>query len=69
MRSSFVDWAAECTDVPKEIAEHALHHLDGTAAERAYRRTDYFEKRRGLMEDWANYVVGTGNLPDDDDWG
>ena len=24
MRSSFRDWAAECSDVPREIAEHAL---------------------------------------------
>ena len=60
MRSSFRDWAAECTDVAKEIAEHALHHIEGSAAERSYRRTDYFDKRRGLMDDWASYVYQTG---------
>ena len=57
MRSSFRDWAAECSDVPREIAEHALAHIEGSAAELAYRRTDYFERRRTLMQAWANYVL------------
>ena len=58
MRSSFRDWAAECSDVPREIAEHALAHVEGSASELAYRRTDYFERRRGLMQDWADYILG-----------
>ena len=49
MRTSFRTWAAECSDVPREIAEHALAHVEGSAAELAYRRTDYFERRRVLM--------------------
>ena len=57
MRSSFRDWAAECSDVPREIAEHALAHVEGSAAELAYRRTDYFERRRGLMQAWADFVT------------
>ena len=57
-RSAFRDWAAECTDVPREIAEHALAHVEGNAAELAYRRTDYFEKRRGLMDTWADFLTG-----------
>ena len=56
MRSSFRDWAAECSDVPREIAEHCLAHVEGSASELAYRRTDYFERRRGLMEEWAAYI-------------
>lgn len=64
MRSSFRDWAAECSDVPGEIAEHALAHVEGSAVERAYRRTDYFEKRRGLMQDWANYLGQTNDSKD-----
>ena len=56
LRSSFRDWAAEKSDVPREIAEHALAHIEGSAAELAYRRTDYFERRRGLMEAWAEYL-------------
>ena len=57
MRASFRTWSAECSDVPREIAEFALAHVEGSAAELAYRRTDYFEKRRQLMEDWSNYVL------------
>ncbi len=57
-RSSFRDWAAEKTSVPREIAEHALCHIEGSAAEIAYRRTDYFDKRRDLMQQWANFVTG-----------
>ena len=56
MRSSFRDWAAECSDAPREVAELALAHVEGTATERAYRRTDLFERRRELMESWAGYV-------------
>ena len=58
MRSSFRDWAAEKTDYPSEIAEHALAHIEGSATERAYRRTDYFERRRELMQDWSDYLSG-----------
>ena len=56
LRSSFRDWAAECTEFPSEICEFALAHVEGSSAERAYRRTDYFEKRRKLMEEWAGYL-------------
>ena len=57
LRSTFQDWAAEQTDTPAEIVEHALAHLEGSATIRAYRRTDYFEKRRSLMSAWADYVT------------
>ena len=56
LRSSFRDWAAECTEYPREICEFALAHVEGSAAELAYRRTDYFERRRGLMQQWADFV-------------
>ncbi len=59
-RSAFRDWAAEKTDYPAEIAEHALAHLEGSESVRAYLRTDYFEKRRALMAEWAEYVTGEG---------
>ena len=57
MRSSFRDWGAECSDAPREIAEFALGHVEGSAAELAYRRTDYFERRRELMQAWADYLA------------
>ena len=56
-RTSFRVWAAECTDVPREIAEHALGHIEGSASELAYRRTDYLRQRSTLMQQWADYVV------------
>lgn len=55
-RSSFADWAAECTQFHKEIAEKALAHRVPNAVEAAYRRTDFFEKRRSLMAKWAEYL-------------
>ena len=56
-RSTFSDWVAEQTDYPDELAEHSLGHLVGDATVRAYRRTDYFEKRRELMDAWAEFVT------------
>ena len=57
-RSSFRDWAAECTGYPHEVCEMALAHTIGNKAEAAYRRGDLFEKRRRLMTDWAAFCVG-----------
>ncbi len=54
-RSSFRDWAGEETHFPREVAAAALAHVIGDKAEQAYRRGDALEKRRGLMEAWANY--------------
>jgi integrase len=58
-RSSFTDWAAEQTDFPKEVADKALAHRILNAVEAAYRRTDFFDKRRLLMDQWAAYVVAS----------
>ena len=57
-RSSFLDWAAEETNHPREVAEAALAHVVRNQVEAAYRRTDLFERRRRLMEDWAAYLAG-----------
>ena len=56
-RSSFRDWAAECTDAPREVCELALAHVNSDRVEAAYRRTDLFDRRRVLMNDWAAYVA------------
>lgn len=55
-RSSFRMWAGEQTNIPREVAEFALAHVVGDAAERAYQRSDLFEKRRKLMAAWARYL-------------
>jgi integrase len=57
-RSSFRDWCAETTDFPREICEQALAHTIGNAAELAYRRTDWLERRRALMVEWAEFLYG-----------
>jgi integrase len=54
-RSSFRDWAAECTAYPHEVAEMALSHSVGNKVEAAYRRGDMFDKRRKIMDDWASF--------------
>ena len=55
-RSSFRDWAAECSDAPREVCELALAHVNSDRVEAAYRRTDLFEQRRVLMEQWSGFV-------------
>jgi len=55
-RSSFRDWAGDCTTHPREVIEAALAHVIGNKTEAAYRRSDAFEKRRQLMADWARYL-------------
>ena len=63
-RSSFRDWAAEETDHPREVAEAALAHKVRNQIEAAYRRSDLFERRRRLMDDWAGYLAGGSRGPD-----
>jgi integrase len=55
-RTSFRTWAQEKTDYPREVAEAALAHSAGDAVERAYARSDLFDKRRAMMQDWADYL-------------
>lgn len=57
-RSAFRDWAAEETSYPGEVAEAALAHAIPNKVEAAYRRTDFLEKRRALMRDWAAFCTG-----------
>ncbi len=54
-RSTFRDWVAERTSFPNEVAEAALAHTIKNAAEAAYRRGDLLEKRREMMQAWADY--------------
>jgi len=54
-RSSFRDWCAEQTNFARELAEQALAHAVGDSVERAYHRTDLFDKRRRLMQAWGDF--------------
>jgi integrase len=55
LRSSFRDWAAERTGFQREVCEMALAHAIPDAVEKAYRRGDLFDKRRKLMDAWAEF--------------
>jgi integrase len=60
-RSSFKDWCVEQTDTPWVVREAALAHNLGNSTETAYARSDLFERRRGLMETWAQFLT-TGTV-------
>lgn len=55
-RSTFRDWASETTSYPREVCEMALAHDERDQTEGAYSRTDFLEKRRPLMQDWAEHA-------------
>ena len=55
-RSSFRDWAGEFTNAPRAVMEAALAHTVRDKAEAAYARSDLFERRRALMEQWETYL-------------
>ncbi|MCY4012737.1 MAG: site-specific integrase, partial [Gammaproteobacteria bacterium] len=55
-RSSFRDWAAEKTGYHRDVIEAALAHQVANKVEAAYFRTDLLEKRRELMQEWADYL-------------
>jgi integrase len=57
-RSSFRDWCGE-TGVPRELAERALAHSVGNAVEEAYARSDLLDRRRLVMQEWANFLDGS----------
>lgn len=56
-RSTFRDWGSETTEYPNEMLEMALAHTIENKAEAAYRRGDMLERRRPLMQEWADYVM------------
>lgn len=63
LRSTARDWAAEMTSYPGDLAEMALAHKIPNAVEAAYRRGDMLEKRREMMEVWANFLQPETAVP------
>jgi integrase len=55
-RATFGDWTAECTDAPREVADQALAHQLKNKVQAAYFRSDLFERRKKLMNEWAVYI-------------
>jgi integrase len=64
-RSTFRDWAGEMTPFPRDICELALAHDERGETESAYSRSDFFDKRRELMNAWAIYATSTPKLADE----
>ncbi|MGA4475598.1 Integrase [Ectopseudomonas composti] len=58
-RSTFRDWASENTHYPREVCEFALAHDERDQTEAAYSRSDFLDKRRELMTDWAVFCTNT----------
>ncbi len=56
-RSTFKDWASDATSFPDTLSEEALAHKVGDEVRQAYRRSDALERRRKLMQAWANYLT------------
>jgi len=54
-RSSFRTWAIECISDSYEAAEMCLAHTVGNSVERAYMRSDLWNKRTNLLAEWAHY--------------
>ena len=55
-RSSFRDWCGE-TGVDRELAEASLAHVVKNQVEAAYARSDLLERRRAVMQTWADYIA------------
>ncbi len=64
MRSTFRDWCEEMTGFPREVKEAALAHTVRDKVEAAYRRSDLFDKRRDLMDQWGRFCLSAGRKGD-----
>jgi integrase len=62
-RSTFSDWAHDFTDTSHEVIEECLGHQTGNAVSRAYRRGQALDKRRVLLELWADRIVPRAAQP------
>lgn len=56
-RSTFRDWCSESAHIPREVAEAALAHKTGDATEQSYARSDLFERRIDVMDQWSAYAT------------
>jgi len=61
-RSSFRVWCEEQTSFPRSVTEAALAHVNTNTTEAAYLRTDLFDRRRELMQAWADFCAGHGRV-------
>ena len=62
-RATFATWAEECTDYPDGVREAALAHKYKIETTAAYQRGQKLEKRRALMNDWADFLTASNVIP------
>ena len=55
-RTSFRTWVQERTTFSSEVAEAALAHAKRHHVEAAYARSDLFDRRREMMEEWGLFL-------------
>jgi integrase len=55
-RATFRTWG-EDTGFPRDLLEESLGHQIGNVVERAYRRTDSFDRRGNIMQAWATFCT------------
>lgn len=60
-RSSFRDWSGEVSSFPRDVCEMALGHAIESKVEAAYRRGSLMQKRRAMMQEWADWC-GKGEV-------
>jgi integrase len=60
-RTSFRTWASDVAHAEFEVAEHCLSHRVGSEVSRSYNRTTLLDRRRPLMQAWAEFVTGSGD--------
>ncbi len=58
-RSSLCTWLAEETEATHEVAEMVLAPASDSKVVRTYRKTDFLNQRRPLMERWARFCTGS----------
>jgi integrase len=61
IRAAFKTWATERTNYPREVVELCLSHVQRDELERAYQRGDILDKRRRLLQEWADFCEGTAS--------
>jgi integrase len=61
-RASFRTWCEEQTSYPRSVTEAALAHVNADRVEAAYQRSDLFDRRRELMQAWADFCTGQGRV-------
>jgi integrase len=55
-RSTYREWADDIAKIPDDLSEHVLGHVVAGKAKKAYKRSSMFDRRVGVMQDWANFL-------------